>query len=105
MTTDANGNATLPLFTAAAGLIVTATATSSTNDTSEFSACVTVPLGPTTFAVSNTNDSGPGSLRQASLDANAWRHARDHRVQHSRAPGRIRLSCRRRCPHQRPGDD
>ena len=44
VTTDANGNATLPLFTAAAGLIVTATATSSTNDTSEFSACVTVPL-------------------------------------------------------------
>ena len=43
VTTDANGNATLPLFTAAAGLIVTATATSATNDTSEFSACVTVP--------------------------------------------------------------
>ena len=71
VSTDANGNATLPLFTAAAGLIVTATATSSTNDTSEFSACVTVPLSPVTFTVTNTADSGPGSFRQAILDSNA----------------------------------
>ena len=53
------------------GQIVTATATSSAGNTSEFSACVTVPAGPTTFTVSSTSDSGPGSLRQAILDANA----------------------------------
>ena len=40
ITTDANGNATIPLFTAAAGQFVTATATDSSNNTSEFSACV-----------------------------------------------------------------
>ena len=34
VTADANGNATLPLFTAAADLIVTATATSSTGTSS-----------------------------------------------------------------------
>ena len=69
--TNASGNATLPLFAAAAGQIVAATATSASGDTSEFSACVTVPLGPTTFTVTNTNDQGVGSLRQAILDANA----------------------------------
>ena len=53
VTTDANGNATLPLFTAAAGLIVTATATSATNDTSEFSACVTA-LAPASADLSLT---------------------------------------------------
>ncbi|HEU4891732.1 MAG TPA: FG-GAP-like repeat-containing protein [Vicinamibacterales bacterium] len=71
VTTDANGNATIPLFAVPAGTIVTATATSPTNNTSEFSACVTVPLGPGAFTVSNTNDSGAGSLRQAILNANA----------------------------------
>ena len=30
-----------------------------------------VPVGATTFTVTNTNDSGAGSLRQAILDANA----------------------------------
>ena len=71
--TNGSGNATLPLFSAASGQVVTATATNtSTNDTSEFSACVTpAPLGPTTFTVTNTNDAGAGSLRQAILDANA----------------------------------
>ena len=45
--TDANGNATIPLFPVAAGQVVTATATSGNGDgdTSEFSACVTVPAG------------------------------------------------------------
>jgi hypothetical protein len=72
VTTDANGNAAIPVFAAVAGRIVTATATNtSTNDTSEFSSCVTVPSGPVTFTVTNTNDSGAGSLRQAILDANA----------------------------------
>ena len=40
VTTDGSGNATIPLFTAAAGQFVTATATDSSNNTSEFSACV-----------------------------------------------------------------
>ena len=39
--TDADGNATLPLFPIGAGVLITATATSPTGDTSEFSACVT----------------------------------------------------------------
>jgi uncharacterized repeat protein (TIGR01451 family) len=76
-TTNASGNATLPLFAAAAGQIVTATATSSTNDTSEFSACVTVLAAPATFTVTNTNDSGAGSLRQAILDSNTSVSQRD----------------------------
>ena len=36
VTTDANGSVTLPLFNVASGAIVTATATSAANDTSEF---------------------------------------------------------------------
>ena len=40
VTTDSTGNATIPLFTAAPGQFVTATATDSSNNTSEFSACV-----------------------------------------------------------------
>jgi parallel beta-helix repeat protein len=70
VTTDANGAAPIPLFTATAGQLVTATATSSANDTSEFSNCLAASAGATTYAVSNTNDSGPGSLRQAILSAN-----------------------------------
>jgi hypothetical protein len=77
VTTDANGNAAIPLFAAAAGTVVTATATSATNDTSEFSACVTVQLEPGTFTVTNTNDSGTGSLRQAILNSNASVNQRD----------------------------
>ena len=71
VTTDSNGNGAIPLFATAAGTIVTATAISSQSDTSEFSACVTVLTGPASFTVSNTNDSGAGSLRQAILNANA----------------------------------
>ncbi len=70
VTTDGAGNASVPLFTTAPGAIVTATATDPAGNTSEFSACATVPAGPATFVVTNTNDSGPGSLRQAILDAN-----------------------------------
>ncbi len=40
MTTDGSGNATIPLFAAATGQFVTATATDSSNNTSEFSTCV-----------------------------------------------------------------
>ena len=71
VTTGGTGAATIPLFIASAAQIVTATATSSTNDTSEFSACVTVPAGPATFAVTTTNNAGAGSFRQAILDSNA----------------------------------
>ena len=50
---------------------ITATATDPANNTSEFSTCRTVPGQPQTFTVTNTNDSGAGSFRQAILDANA----------------------------------
>ena len=61
VTTDANGNAAIPLFEADTGTIVTATATSPTNDTSEFSACVTVPLpAPSTdLALTMTESADP----------------------------------------------
>jgi hypothetical protein len=51
---------------AAPGEIITATATQGTGNTSEFSGYVVA--GP--LAVTNTNDSGPGSLRQALFTAN-----------------------------------
>ncbi|MFN3404697.1 MAG: hypothetical protein ACK40G_11415, partial [Cytophagaceae bacterium] len=46
-----------------------ATQTDGSNNTSELSSCVMVVIGPK--FVTNTNDSGPGSLRQAILDANS----------------------------------
>ncbi len=54
--TDANGNATIPLFPAAAGQVVTATATSGNGDgdTSEFSACVVVPASAASADLSLT---------------------------------------------------
>ena len=59
VTTDATGNATIPLFAAAVGQFITATATDSSSNTSEFSACVT-PLGPTAeIAVSVTDSPDP----------------------------------------------
>src|SRR5262249_23653489 len=59
------------LATTSIGEQVMATATDLGGDTSEISACV-VASGPTNaFTVTNTNDSGAGSLRQAILDANA----------------------------------
>ena len=63
--TDANGNATIPLFPVAAGQVVTATATSGNGDgdTSEFSACVTVPVAPVsadlTLTMSDSSDPVP----------------------------------------------
>ncbi len=98
VTTNASGTATLPFFAAPAGQVVTATATSSNGDTSEFSACATVPLGPATFTVTNTNDSGAGSLRQAILDANARVEYDGHDLRStSRVRRRSRLHRSRRC--------
>ena len=54
------------------GRTITATATDPAGNTSEFSPCLraTSTIPPITFFVTNTNDSGAGSLRQAILDAN-----------------------------------
>jgi CSLREA domain-containing protein len=72
VTTNASGNATfsVPVSTAIlSGPFISATATDPANNTSEFSSCVTALAA--TFTVTNTNDSGAGSLRQAILNANA----------------------------------
>ena len=54
VSTDGVGNATIPLFTTGAGQFVTATATDSSNNTSEFSACVLSLAGARTW-VSNAS--------------------------------------------------
>jgi len=57
--TDATGNATIPFFAAAAGQFVSATATDSSNNTSEFSTCVQ-PLGQgAELAVTNSDSPDP----------------------------------------------
>lgn len=72
VTTDGNGDVSFsfsPANALAFGLFISSTATNlTTNETSEFSADV-CSAGP--FTVVNTNNSGPGSLRQAILDTNA----------------------------------
>jgi YVTN family beta-propeller protein len=68
VTTDATGNATFSV-TIPSSAVYTATATNSVGNTSEFSGCRTAVTPPMTFTVINTNDSGPGSLRQAMIDA------------------------------------
>ena len=72
--TNGSGNATINTslsVNTSFGQYVTATATRLTAplDTSEFSACVPVTLQE--FVVTNTNNAGSGSLRQAITDANA----------------------------------
>lgn len=73
--TDANGDASfnvnLPI--SAVGLFLTAIATDASGNSSEFSAAfkATSTLGGATYRVTNTQDAGPGSLRQALLDSNA----------------------------------
>ena len=57
--TDATGNATIPLVSAATGQFVTATATDSSSNTSEFSTCVQ-PLGASAeLAVTNADSPDP----------------------------------------------
>jgi hypothetical protein len=73
VSTDAAGNTSFNVGSFAGitpGQAITATATNiSTNDTSEFSPCV-IAQNATTLAVTNANDSGAGSLRQAITDSN-----------------------------------
>lgn len=69
VTTDADGYATAPTFTAngtAGEFVVTATAPDA-NNSLEFNLTNVAPM---TYTVGNTNDSGAGSLRQAIEDAN-----------------------------------
>ncbi len=74
VTTDGSGNVNFASIlggSIAAGTHVTATATAlSDSSTSEFSKCIVSAVGGC-FVVTNTNDSGLGSLRQAILNANA----------------------------------
>jgi hypothetical protein len=59
----------VPVGSVAAGQLVVATATDADGNTSEFSApAIIVESG---YVVTNTSDSGPGSLRQAIMNANA----------------------------------
>jgi len=76
VTTDGMGDAIFTAVTPAIYLVgpyITATATDAAGNTSEFS----YPVGASsslpgiTLTVVNTDDSGPGSLRQAILDSNA----------------------------------
>jgi hypothetical protein len=74
--TDASGNANFSFTTSTSvppDWLIAATATDSTGDTSEFSPTVSVTAQVLT--VTNVNDSGPGSLRQALADANAYPNA------------------------------
>ncbi len=69
--TDSNGDVNFDVIVSSMlpGQYLTATATDPFGNTSEFSLCQLAEARPTTNTVVNTNDSGPGSLRQALLDA------------------------------------
>ena len=87
VTTVASGNITFGQTLSvvpAPGNFVTATATDAAGNTSEFSVCVAVtqaPQPPFLAVVTTTADSGPGSLRQAILDANAAVTATSRRIE------------------------
>lgn len=86
VTTDATGNVAFEqtLNVSAPGKFITATATDAAGNTSEFCACreIIQPAGPPLLAVvTTTADSGPGSLRQAILDANADAAAESRRIE------------------------
>ena len=72
--TDASGNASFNatfLVSLASGTFITATATDPNGNTSEFAQCIsTTVLSSSPLVVVNTNDAGPGSLRDAILVAN-----------------------------------
>jgi len=74
VTTDATSNATFAVAfpLAAQGRFISATATDPSGNTSEFATNTTATstITPGVFMVTNTNDSGAGSLRQAMLDSN-----------------------------------
>lgn len=75
VTTDGLGSAAINamLTNVVLGRFITATATDPNGNTSEFSPWLRASstIAPLTFTVTNVNDSGPGSLRQALLDNNA----------------------------------
>lgn len=72
VTTDVAGNAAINVVIPAniQGRYLSATATDAFGNTSEFSAAIepVSSLPGLTYTVTNTNDSGPGSLRQALLE-------------------------------------
>src|SRR5436190_3226156 len=75
LTTDSSGHASFSLFSDIVDLparFFTAIATDSQNNTSEFGPCTVAvsTLPPIIYTVTTVNDFGPGSLRQAILDAN-----------------------------------
>lgn len=85
---DSNVNFSVTLPLVPAGRWISATATDTNGNTSEFSVSVRAEttLAAQTFTVVNTNDSGPGSLRQALTQVNNTPAVASHRV-HFAIPG------------------
>ena len=86
VTTDASGNVDFELTVdvPGPGNFITATATDAERNTSEFCTCRAValpPEPPLVAVVTHTADSGPGSLRQAILDANVAAAAESRRIE------------------------
>ena len=90
-TTDGSGNAQFSIVApmSSPGFVITITATDPNGNTSEFSACqqADINIPPLTFVVTNANDSGPGSLRQALLDASAKPTGGRHSIHFAIATG------------------